>query len=386
MPPILHLFNIFGALTEKVFLNYTLGLASRGFEITAGHETLAPEAPPVPLRLVRLARVLVEPTDDIPAQMRRIAREITDPAMRNLLNEDFALVHGHFGPRILQAAPWLLRGTPVIVSCYGYDVGRLLRDPCRAERYRWAAEQGATFVALAQYMQHKLARLGIPLSQLHLIRLGIDMDVHAFDPRPAPGRPRFVFIGRFVGKKGADVLVDAMARLANDLNADATLDLIGGGPMEAELRQKVSAAGIEDRVRFVGIVPFERLFDSLHGATALVQPSVTAADGDAEGAPMVLMHAQAAGVPCITTAHSGNPEVLPPDGQQSVVPERDAAALAAAMARMTELSPRQRRSLQISGRRWIEEHYDLRQTVDQCDRLYRTTIEAHEQATVSIPR
>src|SRR5438093_8288121 len=41
-------------------------------------------------------------------------------------------------------ATWLLRGVPMVVSTYGYDVGRLCRDACWIERYRWAAERGAT--------------------------------------------------------------------------------------------------------------------------------------------------------------------------------------------------------------------------------------------------
>ena len=38
----------------------------------------------------------------------------------------------------------------------------LLRDPCWIDRYRWAADHGATFVALAQYMLERLVSLGLP--------------------------------------------------------------------------------------------------------------------------------------------------------------------------------------------------------------------------------
>jgi glycosyltransferase involved in cell wall biosynthesis len=128
---------------------------------------------------------------------------------------------------------------------------------------------------------------------------------------------------------------------------------------------------LQERIRFVGTVPFAQLFDWLHGATALVQPSAVAPDGDAEGAPMVLMHAQAAGVPCVTTRHSGNPEVLPPEGQAFVVPEHDPSALADAMRRMTEVGADARRSLQQAGRTWIEQCYSIDQTIAAYDALYR---------------
>jgi colanic acid/amylovoran biosynthesis glycosyltransferase len=369
---VLHLFNVFGATTEKAMLDYTLALAGRGWDLTAGYETLDPAARAGAIPLVQLRRVVVEPTDDVPGQMEHIAANVTDPAMRALLDQRFDLVHGHFGPRILQGAPWLARGTPLVVSLYGYDVARLLRDPCWAARYRWAAGRGATFVVLARHMRDTLIRAGVPAERVRLVRLGVHLAEHACEPTPAERPGRFVFVGRLVEKKGADVLVRAMSRLAREATDErVTLDLIGGGPLEADLKRTVSDLGLGDRVRFLGTLPFHELFGHLRGAAALVQPSVTAADGDSEGAPMVLMHAQAAGVPCVTTAHSGNPEVLPPEGQRFVVPERDAGALARAMREVVGLSPAERRSLQSAGRAWIEQNYDMRQTVVGYDALYR---------------
>jgi glycosyltransferase involved in cell wall biosynthesis len=202
------------------------------------------------------------------------------------------------------------------------------------------------------------------------------LDEHRFDPRPAPRQPRFVFIGRLVEKKGAEYLIRAVELLARVHKAGATLEIIGSGPLEPALRELCNELRITRQVRFVGAVPFSQLFDRLHGATALVQPSVVAADGDSEGAPMVLVHAQAVGVPCITTAHSGNPQVLPPGARGFVVPERDPQALALAMAEMIELSESARMDLQQRGRAWIESCYDLSQTTASYGALYRELIAA----------
>jgi colanic acid/amylovoran biosynthesis glycosyltransferase len=369
---VLHLFNVFGATTERAMLDYTLALAERGWDLAAGYETLESSSRAGAIPLVHLRRIPVEPAADVPAQMDDVATAVTDPAMSDLLGQPFDLVHGHFGPRVLQAAAWLRRGTPVVISLYGYDVARLLRDPCWAERYRWAARRGATFVVLARYMRDRLLALGIPAGRVRLVRLGVHLPEHAFEPSPAERPARFVFVGRLVEKKGADVLVNAMARVARDTPGErVTLDLIGSGPRESELKRSVVEMNLGDRVRFLGTLPFHELFDHMRGAAALVQPSVVAPDGDSEGAPMVLMHAQAAGVPCVTTAHSGNPEVLPPEAQPFVVPERDAGALADAMRRIAALAPEERRSLQAAGRAWIEDHYDVERTVAGYDALYR---------------
>jgi colanic acid/amylovoran biosynthesis glycosyltransferase len=165
-----------------------------------------------------------------------------------------------------------------------------------------------------------------------------------------------------------------MAHLVRGGYAEAQLDLIGGGPLENQLRDQINSLGLQQHVRFVGTVPFARLFDHLEDCTALVQPSQEAADGDMEGAPMVLMSAQAVGVPCITTHHSGNPETIPIEGHQFVVPERSAELLANAMRLMIELPPPQRRELQTQGRNWITERFNLRNTIEQYAELYRQLI------------
>lgn len=374
MPRVLHLFNIFGALTERAMLDCTLGLSRAGFDLTIGHETCAPEAPSCDLRRVALKRIEVDPTPDVPAQMRRLATDMADPAMLALLDEPFDLIHGHFGPRILQAAPWLQRGTPMIVSLYGYDVGRLLRDPCWIERYRWAADHGATFVSLSRCMEEKLLALGLPRDRVRRIHLGIDLARHPFTPRPAPATPRFVFIGRFVEKKGTRDLIDAFAHLMHAAQISPILDLIGTGPNEPALRQQVADRGLTRNVNFLGALPFSQLFDHLRECTALVQPSVTASDGDAEGAPMVLMSAQAVGVPCITTRHSGNPETMPPVAEGFIVPEADPLSLSSAMQAMIKQHDDARTTLQLAGRKWIESCFDLQQTIAEYAALYRKLI------------
>ena len=354
--------------------DYTMGISGSGFDLTIGYETVAPESPRVDLPTVRLQRIDVHPTGDAAGQMERIAEIVNDPRMQDLLRQDFQLVHGHFGPRILQGAAWISRKVPMIVSLYGYDVGRLLRDPTWIARYRWAAERGVVFVALARFMEARLLEMGIPSAQVRYISLGIDLEAHAFNPNPAPAPSRFVFIGRFVEKKGADTLLQAMALLVQSGNPEARLDLIGSGPLESALRQQTADLKLTRHVRFVGTVPFETLFDYLRDCTALVQPSQDAADGDAEGAPMVLMTAQACGIPCITTQHSGNPETIPPEARQFVTPQRDAAALAKAMHDMAKLPASDRAAIQTAGRRWIAERFNLRHTIAQYASLYRQLI------------
>jgi hypothetical protein len=79
MPRALHLFNVFGATTEKPMLDYTLALGERGWDVTAGYETLESPARAGAMPLVRLERVPVEPTGDVPGQMRGSRKFLGNP-------------------------------------------------------------------------------------------------------------------------------------------------------------------------------------------------------------------------------------------------------------------------------------------------------------------
>lgn len=367
MAKVLQLYNIFGATTERTMLEVPLSLAERGHDLTFAAETVADDAPAVEQRLLSLKRIHVEPTQDIDAQMQAIAEQ--PPAIA----EPFDLVHGHFGPRGLHVARYLHRGVPILITTYGYDVSRLLRDPCWADRYRWLGEQGATFVALSESMAQTLKRCGVPGDRVEVIPLGIELSRWVFEPRP--GNANFLFVGRFVDKKAPDDAIQALAALRRR-GVNATLKLIGSGSPaeEARLRELVESLGVVSEVEFVGRVPYETLAEAMRGVTALVTPSRVAADGDAEGCPMVLMQAQAVGTPVITTRHSGNPEALPPEAQRFVVEERDDDAIAQAMRNMLRLSTDERAALQQAARRWIESRFDLRRTVEQYDALYRRLV------------
>ncbi|MEM9882342.1 MAG: glycosyltransferase family 4 protein [Planctomycetota bacterium] len=364
MAEVLQLYNVFGAATERTMFEVPSALAQRGHRMTWAAESV--DTDPESIGVVHdLPRIAVRPGDDaaVEAELQAVARR--EPAVPGR----FDLVHGHFGPRLLHALPHLARGTPAVVSCYGYDTSRLLRDPAWATRYRVFAERGGRFVALSDDMRRRLTACGVPASSVDVIPLGIDPDAWTFDPAETRER-RLLFVGRFVEKKGLDTLLHAWAELCRDpAFDDAGLDVVGGGDAgPATLAERLAIA---QRVRFRGVMPYEELGDVMRSAWALVAPSCTAADGDAEGCPMVLMQAQAVGTPVVTTAHAGNPEALPPEAQGFVVPERDAGALAEAMRKILSLDVASLHTLRAAGRAWIERRFDLRRTTDAYDRLYR---------------
>lgn len=177
----------------------------------------------------------------------------------------------------------------------------------------------------------------------HVVRCG--MDLHHFPYKaPAEHGPldssssaplKVLAVGRFVEKKGFIYLVEA-AKLLKDKNIPLAIEILGFGPLEDEIKDKISAYGLEDNVHLPGQVSTEQVREKMLGSDVVVIPSVTSASGEMEGIPVVIMEAMALGIPVIGSAHSGIPELIQSGKTGSLVEERDAEGLAAALESLSK--------------------------------------------------
>lgn len=124
-----------------------------------------------------------------------------------------------------------------------------------------------------------------------------------FDPVPlAEDATDLVYVGEFREIKGADLLIQAVARLRAD-GKPVTLTLAGDGEETAALKALIKRLNIEDAVRFIGHVRARYGFSK---GKLLVVPS----RGDSM--PYVVIEAAAAGIPMIAASVGGIPEILGP--------------------------------------------------------------------------
>ena len=125
------------------------------------------------------------------------------------------------------------------------------------------------------------------------------VDLERFSPGPAdaglrsrhalpPDRPVILSVGRLSREKRADVLIAALARLA-----EPVLVLAGSGPDEGRLRALARHYGVADRVRFPGFVPD----DDLPGLYRLADVFATASQAELQS--LATMAALASGLPAV---------------------------------------------------------------------------------------
>jgi len=145
---------------------------------------------------------------------------------------------------------------------------------------------------------------------------------------------RLLAVGRFVAKKGYDVLLNACAELANS-DFDFTLTLAGDGPLSGSLRRLASDLALDSKVSFPGFVPYDKVPPLFTAADVFVMPCVIDPSGDRDGIPNVLMEALLHRVPVVASDVSGIGELVVNGETGLLVSSGDPTALAEAIREMT---------------------------------------------------
>lgn len=270
--------------------------------------------------------------------------------------KDFDILHCQFAT----LAPLVLRhrglGTlrgKLVVHIRGYDITEELRVR-GPDTYRQVFAAADLFVANSKHFRDVAIAAGCPPERLHVVLSGINLEAFPFRPPmpPAAGPVRIVAVGRMVEKKGFAYALRALALLRAQ-GRDVMLDLIGDGPLETELVAESERLGITHCVHRHGRLSATGVAELLRQSHLFVAPSMTSATGNQDAATNTVKEAMAIGLPVVATRHGGMPELVEDGATGLLVPERDAAALAAALARLID-APAQWPALAANARRRVE--------------------------------
>jgi colanic acid/amylovoran biosynthesis glycosyltransferase len=297
---------------------------------------------------------------------------VTGRLAANLRKFRPSLVHAHFGqsgPAALSLADAL--DVPLVVTYHGQDAtisDQQSRRSWRGREYlRGRAKvmsRASLVIAVSDFIKAKLLESGFPASRLVTHRNGINLEF--FSAETSSREPIAVFVGRFVEKKGCEYLVRALGRLRKAGHAARGV-LIGDGVLRPSL--EALAREVDADVKFTGFLPLSEVRSWLGRGSVVVVPSVTAADGNSEGLPTVILEAQAMGTPVVATRHAGNGEGVAEGRSAILVDERDVRALADAIRFFFE-SPDAVATFGAAGRAFVEGNFGLAKQVEGLELLY----------------
>lgn len=282
--------------------------------------------------------------------LRAIARQIAyfgEAAVLARLMKKHSLshLHNHFSDSSCSVAA-------IAATMGGFTFSFTVHGP--AEFYEpkiwWIGEKvrRALFVNCISYFSRSQTMLFTPLDswqKLRIVHCGVDPHLFELREHSGVGR-RLVFVGRLAAAKGLTILLEAVAKVD-----DVTLDIAGDGPDRKILEEKARSLGISDRVAFLGYRSQTQVRDLLRRSDIFVLSSF------AEGLPVVLMEAMAAGVPVIATRVAGIPELVRDQESGLLVPPGDSDAAADAIRRLLG-DPDLRNRIAAAGRRMVEREFN----------------------------
>ncbi|HEU0008342.1 MAG TPA: glycosyltransferase [Verrucomicrobiae bacterium] len=288
----------------------------------------------------------------------------------------YDIVHAHFGQNGIKAQALRdLRAVSgkLITTFHGYDVTIRPRGSKR-NMYARLFKKGDWFTWNSRYLAERLLALGCPPERLSQMAMGVD--TRAFVPperRPVrSGAVSLLTVARLVEFKGLENALRAVARLVARYPG-LKYRVIGDGPLRSSLEGLRRQLGLEMNVEFMGAQGREEVIAAYAQSDLFVLPSVVASDGSTETQGVVLIEAQAMGLPVVASRVGGIPDSLTDGVSGFLVPERDSEALAWKLAELIE----RRESwpeIGMAGQRFVKEKFDLRKLNDELEALYRQVL------------
>lgn len=313
-------------------------------------------------------------------RFRRMARALTRISYQiflwlSLRREKIDIVHSHFAH-----VGWLYRKlarrlhAKHVVSFYGWDYAHMAEvDPAWYPRLKEMYTKADCFVCEGLYGANQLTRNGCPASKIRVVKLGVEPDQIPFFVREKRvASLRLLQIATFREKKGHVDTVRAFAdALVNCPNMHLTLVGASPGEIHDEVVRIIHARAMAEKVSLLPGVQFEKLHHIMGEHHVFIHPSRHALDGDCEGgAPIVLLDAQATGMPVISTLHCDIPQEVVDEVTGILCAEGDIAALAAAIGKFYLTNNWQYAEYSQAARRHVERNFDARDCATAMEALY----------------
>jgi glycosyltransferase involved in cell wall biosynthesis len=297
----------------------------------------------------------------------RAAREVE--ALVAGLRPDVVHVQSHFSVSRATVKAAVARDLPVIATNHFMPENLLGFAPLPAAAKAWLAnwawrdlvrvfQRASVVTSPTQRAVDLLKAQGFPGQPL-AISCGVDLEHYAAVAEPRSDPPTVLFVGRLDKEKKVHELLRAL-RFVPDLDAE----IVGNGSCREELGRLALRLGVDDRVRFHGLLSDQDLVRAYRRCDIFCMP------GTAELQSIATMEAMAAGLPVVAADAMALPHLVRPGVNGFLYPPGSVDQLAGALAQLAA-DPQRRVVMGRAGREMVAEH-GLGRTLDAFEGLYRT--------------
>lgn len=386
----------FPARSETFVVNHAVGLAHRGYEVTVvcqgvglGMSLAELDA----LDAVGLSRVHIKPYGLVRVRnaIQMLSRLIRRPKLirfilthgpwtrRELFLADAyaeeiekdkpELLHIHYG---IYAAVLCRIGIPsnAIVSWHGYDANIFPRRRGEDMYHALFANPSVKHTVGSSFMEERLEALGCQIQKLSKVPMGVDLNKFKFVDRSERTSSvlKIVSVGRLDEMKGHCYLINAVAQLI-DKGVSVQLRIIGEGPLREVLDSQIKESTLGDYIELLGALNSRVVRRELESADLFALAGVEAENGRVETQGVVLIEAQATGLPIVASKVGGVPDSLI-DGETGILcdPE-NVDQLAQALQRYAE-HKELRMNHGRAASQFVQQRFSLSTMLDSFEALY----------------
>ncbi len=253
-------------------------------------------------------------------------------------------------------------GLPAIYTPHGWSIdGRVSArtGPVFALAERLASRWAKAIVCVCEHERRlALTHAVAGAEKLRVVHNGVGDVGAALLARPGLEPARICSVARFAHPKDHATLLASLAALRSQ---PWELDLIGDGPLEAEMRRLADRVGLVERVRFLGYQPDPE--------RALSQAQLSVLSTRSEGFPRCVLEAMRAGLPVVASDTGGVREAITHGANGLLVPPGDCEALSAAIGRLLAEAPR-REQMGAAARAAYASRFRLETMVEKTAEIY----------------
>ncbi len=296
-------------------------------------------------------------------------------ARRVAMKKRATILHGHWivPGGVLAAAAGR---QPLVVSAHGSDVFVAEHNAAAKLAAKRVFRRAAWATACSDDLRTRSIALGASLDRIETVPYGVDTDRFApsatvraevrRELKLPDHAPIVVTAGRLVHKKGFEYLIDAAAALRSRF-ADLQVVIAGGGDLEQELKTQAATTGAP--VTFIGGRTQDEVGRLVAAADVAVVPSVHDEAGNVDGLPNFALESLATATPVIATRVGGLPQAIDDGRTGRLVAERDAGALAAAIADVLT-APDRGRAMGALAREAVGRQFGWARTAERFEAVY----------------
>ncbi len=281
----------------------------------------------------------------------------------HLLNHPVHAMHAHFASSASRVANYVkqLIGLPYSITAHAKDI---YHEDVQLGSLQGKIRDARFVVTVSRFNQtHLQALMGDQPADIRCLYNGIDRD--RFQPKAEGQRQSHLIlgVGRLVEKKGFDDLIRA-GYLLKQWGVNFRCEIIGKGELRDALQALIDELRLSEQVKLLGPQPQDGVLEAYQRSAVFALPCIIGSDGNRDGLPTVLLEAMATGLPVVSTALTGIPEIIDHGRNGLLVPPGDPEALAHALARLLQNHP-YRVEMGAAARRKVARAFDVRQNVSQ---------------------